>query len=630
MRVFAAVSVLAAAFLGTTLWGWLKPAPPPVVARGRTVLWDTPQIPGGRVRAGLAISPDGGTVVFVDSTAAGTQLFAKERDRLDATALAGTTDVVGGPAFSPDGAWIAFVSRDGKVKKIPRLGGSAVTIADSASVNGSARAVAWLEGGTILYVDAGYGVRAVGEGGGATRQLFKIAADTTGRGIVRLAGLPGGHAALLTACTFGCVTSDLRVLDLRSLKVTVLQDQALQGWALPGGAVAFVRRDGGVLAAPFDLRALTFTRPPTPVLEGVRAATSGADMAVSANGTLIYVAGTATRPVERYQPVWVTRAGAATPIDTAWTIPLNAGGCTCDGGLALSPDGRRLALNVRRSGPDGDIYIKQLDAAPFALTPLTFKGDNYNPVWTADGRSVLYIGAQGNNAPGSSLFRRRADGTGAIDTLVRSLGGRDMIEVELTRDTAQFILRMILTGPHRDIVLARRGDSTAAPLMADSTFSEVFPALSPDGRWLAYASNESGHYEVYVRPFPDVNARRVQVSQAGGTEPRWAHSGRELFFRNGTGALVAAVGGAGSDVHARRAGGAVRWQPVPQRRWQSGCEVVRCGARRPAVRVHAQGRAGGSGGRGPGQARAGDELGRRGAGEAQGEGAAVAAHFARA
>jgi hypothetical protein len=331
------------------------------------------------------------------------------------------------------------------------------------------------------------------------------------------------------------------VLDLRSLKVTVLQDQALQGWALPGGAVVFVRRDGGVLAAPFDIRALTFTRPPTPVLEGVRAPGSGADMAVSANGTLIYVAGTASRPAERYQPVWVTRSGVATAIDTGWTIPLNAGGCTCDGGLALSPDGRRLALNVLRSGPDGDIYIKQLDAAPFALTPLTFKSDNYNAAWTADGRSVLYVGAQGNNAPGSSLFRRRADGTGAVDTLVRSVGGRDMIEVVPTRDTTQFILRLILSGPHRDIVLARRGDTASTPLMADSTFAEVFPALSPDGRWLAYASNESGHYEVYVRPFPDVNARRIQVSQAGGSEPRWAHSGRELFFRNGTGALVAAT-----------------------------------------------------------------------------------------
>src|ERR1019366_4322846 len=128
----------------------------------------------------------------------------------------------------------------------------------------------------------------------------------------------------------------------------------------------------------------------------------------------------------------------------------------------------------------------------------------------------------------TSLVRRRADGTGVVDTIYRSRKARDIIEVVPTRDTTKFVLRVELSGPQRDIVLARRGDTTTTQLMADSTFAEVFPALSPDGRWLAYASNESsGRFEVYVRPFPDVNASRVQVSQAGGSEPRWAHSGRE-------------------------------------------------------------------------------------------------------
>jgi len=540
MRVFSAVCALATVLLAIVLWVTLRPAPPTVVARGRTVLWDTPQLPSGRVRGGLAISPDGGTLVFVDSTAAGQQLYVKERDRLDATALAGTSEVISGPTFSPDGAWIAFISRDGKVKKVPRLGGSAITVADSARVGLRTHTIAWLEGGTMLYVDAGFGVRAVGESGGAVRQVFKVTGDTSGRGILAVEGLPGGHAALLMACTPGCVASDLRVLDLRALTAKVLQDQALQGWALPGGMVTFVRRDGGVLAAPFDLRALSFTRPPTPVLEGVRAGPVGADIAVSANGTLVYVAGAASGVSERYQPVWVTRAGIATPVDTGWSIPFT-GACTCNGGLTISPDGHRLAINVWRSGADGDINIKQLDAAPFALTPLTFKGDNGNPSWTADGRSVLYFASQGNNAALTSLVRRRADGTGVVDTIARSVRVRSIIEGVSTRDTAQFIVRVALNGSARDIVLRRLGDTTQTPLMADSTFAEVFPALSPDGRWLAYASNESGTWEVYVRPFPDVNARRVQVSQAGGDEPRWAHNGRELFYRKGVGALVAAT-----------------------------------------------------------------------------------------
>jgi eukaryotic-like serine/threonine-protein kinase len=145
-----------------------------------------------------------------------------------------------------------------------------------------------------------------------------------------------------------------------------------------------------------------------------------------------------------------------------------------------------------------------------------------------------------NNGTHQSLVRRRADGTGAVDTLLPPRT-RSIIEVVAARDTTQFILRFDINGAERDIVLAHRGDTTTTPLMADAGFAEVYPALSPDGRWLAYASNETGHFEVYVRPFPDVNSRRVQVSQAGGTEPRWAQSGRELFFRNAARALVAAT-----------------------------------------------------------------------------------------
>jgi serine/threonine-protein kinase len=540
-RALFGVSIVAVALLGTTVWGWLKFAAPTVVSRYRTVLWDTPQVRPGIVGRGLAISPDGGTVVFEDSTASGWQLFAHERNRLDVTAVGGTADVLayaGAPTFSPDGAWIAFVTRDGKVKKVPRGGGAPVVIADSANMF-LIPSIAWLDGGTILYVDAGFGVRAVAQDGGTRREVFKapILSDTAARGIVSVAGLPGGGSALLAVCTLGCDKADLRVLDLRSLKSTVLVADVLAGWPLPGGAVAFVRKDGGVLAAPFDLRALRFTRPPAPVLDGVRTSVYDADIAVSASGTLIYVAGgavVATAP--RYQPVWVTRTGATTPVDTGWTVPL-LGGCTCDGAFALSPDGRRLALSVWRDAANGDIAVKQLDAVPFALTPLTFTGDGVSPVWTADGRSVVYGGGKGNN---ESILRRRADGTGAVDTLLPA-STRSIIEIVPTRDTTQFIVRVGIVGPQRDIVLAHWGDTTTTPLMAHPGFAEINPALSPDGRWLAYASNETGRFEVYVRPFPAVNARRVQVSQAGGTEPRWAHSGRELFFRNGAQALVAAT-----------------------------------------------------------------------------------------
>ncbi len=542
-RPFIGMSVLATAAIAAALWGWLRPAAQPEVSRYRTMLWDTAQVRSGLVGTGVAISPDGGMVVFVDSTASASHLLAKRRDQLEATVLTGTGNAASAPRFSPDGAWIAFVTSDGKVKKVPRGGGASVVLADSAHAGTVISSLAWLDDGTILYVDHGYGLRAVGVDGGATRQVWKDPnlADTTTRGIVSVAGLPGGEHALIVTCSARCVRSELRVFDLGTLESKILVPDVLAGWSLPGGIVAFVRKDGGVLAAPFDVHKARFTRPPAPMLDGVRVANCcTVDATVSANGTLLYVVGRAAAKTTRYQPVWVTLKGVSTPIDTGWTIPISQD-CTCSGDISLSPDGHRLALAVERralSG-NGDIFVKQLDAAPYALMPLTFAGDGSSPRWTADGRSVIYAEDKGNNTTVTWVVRRRADGTGAVDTLLPPRP-RMIIKVVPTRDTSQFILQYDINGPQRDIVLAHRGDTATTPLMANPKFAEIFPALSPNGRWLAYASNETGRFEVYVRPFPDVNARRVQVSQSGGTEPRWARNGRELYYRNGAGVLVAA------------------------------------------------------------------------------------------
>ncbi|MCX5755112.1 MAG: protein kinase, partial [Gemmatimonadetes bacterium] len=520
-------SALAAVLLGTTLWGWLKPAAVPIVSRSRMILWENQQIPLDRVAKGLAISPDGGTVVFVDGEGTVRQLYIKERDRLEVTALAGTAGVAGAPTFSPDGAWIAFVTRDGKVQKVPRLGGSAIAIADSALATNSA--LTWLEDGTILFVDRHVDVMAVGQDGGIARHvLTNTPGDSAARNMRYLARVQGVKAALVVACNGGCSSSELRVLDLRSdqPKVTVLTTQALHAWSLPGGIVAFVRQDGGVFAAPFDIKTLTFTQPPTPMMSGVRTSNNAADMAVSANGTAIFVAGTSGGGGMLVEPVWVTRAGAMTLMDSAWTMEMSQ--VLNGNAIALSPDGQRLALTIARTGGGNDIWIKQLGRTSGTLSKLTFEGNNLNPVWTPNGQRVLYAG-------GTTLLRsRRADGTGAVDTLFR--GQRGFFAVALTPDSNTFILR--LSGVP-DIALWHRGDTATVPLIASPAFSETSPALSPDGRWLAYTSDESGRDEVYVRPYPNVDAGRWQVSQAGGSSPHWSHTGRELFYHNGAKALVA-------------------------------------------------------------------------------------------
>ena len=525
-------SALAAVLLGIVLWGWLKPG---IVSRNSIILWENQQIPVDRVARGLAISPDGGTVVFVDGDANSTQLYVKERDRLEVTALAGTAGVAGAPTFSPDGAWIAFVTGDGKVQKVPRLGGSAIALADSA--DSGQPALAWLEDGTILFEDRHLDVKAVGQDGGIARHVLTNApGDTASRNVRYLASVQGAKAALVLACVPGCATSELRVLDLRSAqpKVTVLTTQTLNAWSLPGGIVAFVRQDGGVFAAPFDIKTLTFTQPPTPMMSGVRTSLTVGDMVVSANGTALYVSGTSSGSGLLVEPVWVTRAGAVTPMDSAWTMNIaqNLNG----NAIALSPDGQRLALTVARPGSgENDIWIKQLDHKLGTLTKLTFEGHNLNPVWTPDGQRVLW--AAGTSAR-SALRSRRADGTGAADTLFMSQRG--VYSVVLTPDSNTFLLRHT-TAPTADIALWHRGDTATVPLVASPVFAENAPALSPDGRWLAYTSDESGRTEVYVRPYPKVDAGRWQVSQAGGGSPHWSHTGRELFYEDGAKALVAAA-----------------------------------------------------------------------------------------
>ena len=522
-RATIALAAFGIAASALAAWGWLRSSPPPPSNRFRIALTEHAIAPG-LVGRDLALSPDGRTIVFSDTAGGERKLWIKTADRAEAEPLTGTTSGRA-PAFSPDGEWVAFVA-DGRLRKVPRVGGSPVTIADSAQPD--LPSVAWLENGTVAFSDGSFRLRVVDQDGGLVR-TFSVT-DSLVMGVVSIGGLPGGRGVLLGLCAFGCPTSRLVALDLESGDWESLSEEVIRGWSLSDGHVVFVRPDGGVFAAPFDAGKLRFTSTPVPVLEGVRTVIASPDLALSQNGTLLFVpgeAGVSSAPVE---VVWVDRTGVATPVDSGWAIVPSG-----NGGIALSPDGRRLALAVQASGSE-DIWIKELDRGPF--TRLTFEGSNLRPAWSADGRSVLYVSAlpDGNY----DLRRRRADGTSAPETLLDA--ARTLFEVLPTLDTAEFLLRLG-GAPTRDIYLFRRGpqagDSTIAPLVASDGYEEVAIALSPDGRWLAYGSNESGRFEVYVRPFPDVNGGRWQISGSGGNEPKWAHSGRELFYRAANGNLVA-------------------------------------------------------------------------------------------
>jgi len=479
----------------------------------------------------LAIAPDGSRFVYIGGSSPERSAFVvQERDQLVGRRLPGT-ETAASPAFSPDGRRIAY--RDGSngaFRVLTLDGASPITLLDSLS-GFTAGGIAW-GGDGYIYGPGELGTRGilyrVPETGGAAEAV--TAADSTFGTEAHIAPsvLPGGQGIIYTDWHGPTRGNDnwIDAWDLRKGR-SVRLIQGLQAWYLESGSLLVLRPNGTAVMVPFDADKLAITGPESPALEGIAIGSAGtADLAVSLNGTLIYRSGSAQLSQLPVRPVRVSRSGQERVIDSSWTYTP-----AYNGGFSLSPDGSRLAVAIQ-GVPVGDVWIKDLDHGP--LTRLTF--DNavkYRPVWMPDGVSLAYVVEDG---PHSAILRRRADGGGAVDTVIRSQ--RTIAEGAWSADSAWLVYR--ITTPSRDIYAIRPGvDSTGFPVVASPRYDERAPALSPDGRWLAYQSDESGRDEIYIRAFPDTAAGRRQVSPAGGSEPLWAHSGRELFYRSANGHMVA-------------------------------------------------------------------------------------------
>jgi serine/threonine-protein kinase len=296
----------------------------------------------------------------------------------------------------------------------------------------------------------------------------------------------------------------------------------------PTGQLLVVTADGKLIGIPFDPKKLELTGPPVALLEGVGVRNGGfnVDLVLAPNGTLAYTTG---GTLGSRRSVWLGLDGAMSPVDPAW----DPQGVIAS--AALSPDGKAIAVALTRDA-GRDIWVKRLPDGPFSR--LTF-GDTASgrPAWSADGREILYILDRSGSGPGP-VYARRADGTG---TPRRVFGSDiDIGQVSVTGDGRWMLLRTAPAPPATpDIFGVKSGDTTLVPLVA-SPAAELFPAVSPDGRWLAYASNESGRPEVYVRPFPETATAKWQVSTEGGIEPQWSGTGRELFYLNAKRDMVAA------------------------------------------------------------------------------------------
>jgi len=508
---WALVAIAAALAAGIAGWSLLRRAEAPrPVARVVIALPPTDRLALGAQPA-LAISPDGAHLVYAARRGSATQLYLRPTDRFEATPIA-ATEGAEGPFFSPDGQWIGFFAGQ-KMKKVPLSGGAPMILCDA-----SGRGASWGPDDTIIFSPRQVaGLLRVSAAGGAPQVL--TTPDTKKGEVAYLwpEVLPGGEAVLFTIQTGSATLGDARIA-VRSLKTgeqRVLLEGGSHARYSPTGHLIYARA-AGLLAAPFDLARLQVKGTPFPILEGIVTDTiSGlAQFSFSASGSLVYVTGGPGGPERSL--VWVDRKGAARPVtatrrDYIWP--------------RLSPDGRRLALGITEAG-NTDIWI--YDLARGTLPRLTFEPgmDNY-PVWTPDGKRVAYASAKGGPP---NIFWKPADGSGPEERLTTSTNLQAPTSWSPDGKALAFAEPDPKTG--FDIwVLPMEGERRPRPFL-QTPFTESSPRFSPDGRWLAYVSNESGRYQVYVQPYPGPGGK-WQISTEGGVEPLWARNGRELFYRHG-------------------------------------------------------------------------------------------------
>ena len=511
---------LPAAMIGAVAFGfgvlaarpvWRQSAPrfPPVALRYAMTLPDSAALVDHN-GSGLAYAPDGSAFAYTSRLG----LMVRAADQLDAMPVPGARRAVS-PFFSPDGGWIGYM--DGaRVVKVPLAGGAPVTICDSCT----GYSYSWGGDDTVRYHTAPSSdpnsrvLMAVSARGGTPHE---IARPDTGsveafRGPILL---PGTRTVLFTTHTGS--SSHLAALDLESGAITNLDQPGFSPQWVAAGFVTLSSRDGSLIALPFDAKRARPTGPPVTIARDVSqpdGITTRA--AVSASGAIVYPRSGGESP---RRLVLVGRSGSAR------LVPSEA---RLFAGPRYSPDGSRIALGITEQTGSKDVWV--LDVAQRAWSRLTTDGISNRPAWTPDGRRLVY-------SSNDDLWWVAADGSGRPESLLVANGNR--FAGSVTPDGRAVVFHE--SASDRNGIRRMVFDSApVSSVVIPGAFGESAPALSRDGKWLAYTSDETGRLEVYVRPYPG-SGGKVSVSLEGGTEPVWAHSGRELFFRSGDSLMAAAV-----------------------------------------------------------------------------------------
>jgi serine/threonine-protein kinase len=513
LPVVAAVAVLA-----TIVAAWalarLERQPVRPVLRN-VILLDSLVFDG--VLGRLDLSPDGSRIVYVGGSQ--NQLRLRERSQLQSVSLPGT-EGADAPAFSPDGTRIAFFSRN-SLNIATVGGGPPITITDS--LVGRA-GFSWGPDG-YLYIDGSGStpLARVRPQSGATPAWFTTLDSASGETDHLWPDvLPNGNGVVFTIAhsnVRGMPGARIGLADTRTGRHTVLLNGLYARYS-SSGHLLYVTWNGTLMIVPFDQGSMEIDGEPTAVTDSVRIGVFRGDFALSRTGSLLYATGSR---VQQRELVWISRRGEVTAVDPGWQGQFSD--------PALSPDGKHVGLTNYNEG-SRQVWTKELDTGP--ALKFTIDTEGRFPSWTPDGRSVAYASY---GQKGYRLWQKRADNSAAPERLVDI--DQEFTDPQWSSDTQWLVFRTPAEGVRAGDIYGMRPGVDSAPIpIVMGRFQDSEPALSPDGRWLAYTSFESSESRVYVVPFPNTGTAKWLVSPNGGASPAWSHSGRELFYLDGEDRLV--------------------------------------------------------------------------------------------
>ncbi|MCG6920392.1 MAG: serine/threonine-protein kinase [Acidobacteria bacterium] len=516
---------LGAAGFGLLSWkqGWLPTRRPP----SRTIRLEAAPPADTHLERGLALSPDGSKIALVASDAQGqTAVWIRALDALEARRLSGTE---GGrlPFWSPDGRSLAFFT-SGHLLAVDLVGGAPRSIAETDQDAVDARGGAWSPDGTIVFAPAFTGplVRVAADGSGPPEPATTLEA---GQGTHRFPSLlpDGRHFLFYASAGSGIEPGELRLGELGSLETRKLVEASSAAVYLPTGHLVFARGET-MLARPFDASRLVFAGEPVSI--GIEIPTGSSisglrSISASADGTLVYRAD----PSSATDLVWVDREGHGLGTlgePGSWKVAPR-----------ISPDGRRVVVGAYGAGSvnAGNLWI--FDASRDVGRPLTFDAsDDANAIWSPDGRQVAFGRAKSQDTFG--LYVLTVDAPQDVKELVAPETGWLGPDC-WTPDRAQVFFNRRGTATGSDILIVGVEDGAEPREWLATPFNEAGADVSPDGHWVAYASDVGGSYNVYVKPLEGPGTP-WQVSTKGGTSPRWSPRGGELFFRSQGNQMMAA------------------------------------------------------------------------------------------